>query len=107
MVVDFTGGQLFMNETDGSSFPNGGLRATHTAAAYNSWDRMSPPTVYGDTLFIPSAFVAWTGAALDHKTPLLRSQDAIHKEAMRLLKHLGDNSQTRLSPMWAGSRSIS
>jgi len=90
----FTGSQLFFNETDGSSFPNGGLRATHTAAAYNSWDKLSPVFVYGDTLFIPSCFVAWTGAALDHKTPLLRSQEAINKEGMRLLKHLGDTSAT-------------
>jgi len=90
MEVGFSGSQLFFNETDGSSFPNGGLRATHTAAAYNSWDRLSPVFVYGDTLYIPSAFVAWTGAALDHKTPLLRSQEAINREGMRLLKHLGD-----------------
>jgi glutamine synthetase len=96
MKVDFTGSQLFMNETDGSSFPNGGLRATHTAAAYNSWDRVSPPFVYGDTLYIPSAFVAWTGAALDHKTPLLRSQEAVGKEGLRLLKHLGDSSATKV-----------
>lgn len=92
MTVGFSGSQLFFNETDGSSFPNGGLRATHTAAAYNSWDRISPCFVYGDTLYIPSAFVAWTGAALDHKTPLLRSQEAINKEGMRLLKHLGDTT---------------
>merc|ERR1711871_908200 len=92
MTVGFSGSQLFFNETDGSSFPNGGLRATHTAAAYNSWDRVSPCFVYGDTLYIPSAFVAWTGAALDHKTPLLRSQEAINKEGMRLLKHLGDTT---------------
>merc|ERR1712193_122073 len=92
----FSGGKLFFNETDGSSFPNGGLRATHTAAAYNSWDKLSPPFLRGDTLFIPSVFVAWTGAALDHKTPLLRSQDAIHKEGMRLLKHLGDNSANKV-----------
>jgi len=90
----FSGGKLFFNETDGSSFPNGGLRATHTAAAYNSWDKLSPPFLRGDTLFIPSVFVAWTGAALDHKTPLLRSQEAINREGMRLLKHLGDTSAT-------------
>jgi glutamine synthetase len=94
MKIDFTGSQLFFNETDGSSFPNGGLRATHTAAAYNSWDRISPVFVIGDTLYIPSAFVAWTGAALDHKTPLLRSQEAINKEGMRLLKNLGDTTAT-------------
>merc|ERR1711871_935880 len=96
MTVGFSGSQLFFNETDGSSFPNGGLRATHTAAAYNSWDRISPCFAYGDTLYIPSAFVAWTGAALDHKTPLLRSEQAINKEGMRLLKHLGDSDATQV-----------
>jgi len=94
MKVGFSGSQLFFNETDGSSFPNGGLRATHTAAAYNSWDRKSPVFVYGDTLYIPSAFVAWTGAALDHKTPLLRSEEAINTEGLRLLKHLGDSESS-------------
>merc|ERR1711871_855052 len=96
MTTGFSGSQLFFNETDGSSFPNGGLRATHTAAAYNSWDRVSPCFAYGDTLYIPSAFVAWTGAALDHKTPLLRSEQAINKEGMRLLKHLGDSDATQV-----------
>jgi glutamine synthetase len=92
----FNGSKLFMNETDGSSFPNGGLRATHTAAAYNSWDRLSPPFIQGDTLYIPAAFVAWTGAALDHKTPLLRSQEAINTAGMRLLKNLGDTTSEQV-----------
>merc|ERR1711968_283947 len=83
MTVGFSGSQLFFTETDGSSFPNGGLRATHTAAAYNSWDKLSPPFIRGDTLYIPSSFVAWTGAALDHKTPMLRSQEAINREGIR------------------------
>jgi len=87
---DFSGSKLFFNETDGSSFPNGGTRATHTAAAYMSWDRMSPVFVKGDTLYIPASFVAWTGAALDEKTPLLRSQNAINEQGLRLLRHLGD-----------------
>ena len=66
MQVSFKGSQLFYNETDGSSFPNGGLRQTHTAAAFNTWDKSSPAFVYLDTLWLPSAFIAWTGHALDH-----------------------------------------
>lgn len=82
----FSDGNLFMSETDGSSFPNGGLRITHAAAAFMSWDKTSPPYILGDTLFIPSAFATFNGEALDHKTPLLRSQEAINKEGLRLLK---------------------
>jgi glutamine synthetase len=93
---DFSGGKLFFNETDGSSFPNGGTRDTHTAAAYMSWDRMSPAFVNGDTLYIPASFVAWTGAALDEKTPLLRSQDAVNEQGLRLLRHLGDSSAQKV-----------
>jgi len=89
MQVSFKGSQLFYNETDGSSFPNGGLRQTHTAAAFNTWDKSSPAFVYQDTLWLPSAFIAWTGHALDHKTPLLRSEVAINREGKRLIKHFG------------------
>jgi glutamine synthetase len=85
----FSGSLLYQSETDGSSFPNGGLRATHTAAAYMSWDRLSPPFVRGDTVYIPSSFITWTGAAEDEKTPLLRSQEAVNKEGVRLMKAIG------------------
>jgi len=88
----FSGSRLFMNETDGSSFPNGGLRDTHRAAAYLSWDKLSPPFVRGDTLYLPSAFISWYGDALDEKTPLLRSQEAVNKAALRLLHHLGESA---------------
>ena len=67
-VGTFSGALLFQSETDGSSFPNGGLRATHTAAAYMSWDRLSPPFIRGDTVYIPSSFITWTGAAEDEKS---------------------------------------
>jgi glutamine synthetase len=67
-------GRLFTGETDGSSFPNGGLRVTHQAAAFTSWDRGSPPFIYNGTCFIPCAFVTHYGSALDDKTPLLRSE---------------------------------
>jgi glutamine synthetase len=93
----FSGGLLFTGETDGSSFPNGGLRATHTAAAYNGWDMSSMPYVRGDTLFIPSAFISWEGDALDSKTVLLRSQEAVSRESLRLLRHLGDDNATRVN----------
>lgn len=92
----FSTGQVFMSETDGSSFPNGGLRATHTAAAYMAWDRSSPPYVKGDTLYFPCAFTAWTGEALDYKTPLLRSQRAVGEESVRLLKHLGHDDVAKV-----------
>ena len=75
----FNDGQLFMSESDGSSYPNGGMRSTHTAAAYMSWDRSSPPYIVGDTMYIPSTFAAWTGAPLDYKTPLLKAQEAVSK----------------------------
>lgn len=85
----FSEEQLFMSESDGSSYPNGGLRNTHTAAAYMGWDRSSPPFIRGDTVYIPSTFAAWTGAALDYKTPLLKAQTAIDKAATRMCHHLG------------------
>ena len=69
LIIDLSGSQLFQTETDGSSFPNGGLRDTHQAAAYIGWDTGSPPFVYRQTLYIPSAFVTWNGEALDQKTP--------------------------------------
>jgi len=84
-----TGEQLLAGETDGSSYPNGGLRATHRAGAYLKIDPCSPIFLRGDTIFIPACFVAYTGEALDEKTPLLRSVEAMSKEGKRLLKHLG------------------
>ena len=78
--------RLFFGETDGSSFPNGGLRATHTAAAFTTWDKSSPCFVYDKVLRIPCSFVTHLGACIDDKTPLLRSNDAVNKEALRLLK---------------------
>lgn len=84
-----TGEQLLSGETDGSSYPNGGLRATHSAGAYLKIDPMSPIFLRGDTIFIPACFVAYTGEALDEKTPLLRANEALSREGQRLLKHLG------------------
>jgi glutamine synthetase len=80
--------RLFVGETDGSSFPNGGLRATHTAAAFTTWDRSSPCFVMDKVLRIPCAFVTHLGACIDDKTPLLRSNDAVNKQGLRLLKNI-------------------
>mmetsp|Transcript_94711 Transcript_94711/g.197889 ORF Transcript_94711/g.197889 Transcript_94711/m.197889 type:complete len:760 (+) Transcript_94711:70-2349(+) len=82
----FPADRLFVGETDGSSFPNGGLRVTHAAAAFTTWDRGSPLFVHGDTLYIPCAFVTHLGTCIDQKTPLLRSSDAISRQGLRLLK---------------------
>ena len=92
----FSGTKLFVGETDGSSFPNGGMRATHTAAAFTSWDLTSPPFIRDGTLYIPAVFVSHHGKALDQKTPLLRSMAAVNKQGVRLLKHLGDTEATQV-----------
>jgi len=81
--------RLFQGETDGSSFPNGGLRVTHAAAAFTVWDRTSPPFIVGTTLRIPCSFVTHLGKCIDDKTPLLRSMDAVTTQGLRLLKAMG------------------
>mmetsp|Transcript_6127 Transcript_6127/g.13211 ORF Transcript_6127/g.13211 Transcript_6127/m.13211 type:complete len:613 (+) Transcript_6127:462-2300(+) len=88
-VEDFKGKNLVKGETDGSSFPNGGLRATHTAGGYLAVDTSSPIFLRGDVVFIPSAFVSYYGAALDEKTPVLRSNEALSIHGTRLLGLLG------------------
>lgn len=87
--------RLFFGETDGSSFPNGGLRATHTAAAFTSWDRSSPCFVLDKVLRIPCCFVTQLGACIDDKTPLLRSNDALNKEGLRLLKAINISTNVK------------
>merc|ERR1719203_2018656 len=89
IAFDFKGKDLVKGETDGSSYQNGGLRATHTAGGYLAVDTSSPIFLRGDTIFIPSAFVSYYGAALDEKTPLLRANEALSKEGTTLLKSLG------------------
>eukprot|EP01038_Epipyxis_sp_PR26KG_P006842 gene6842-9366_t len=86
---DFKGKNILKGETDGSSYPNGGLRATHRAGAYLSVDPTSPIFLRGDTIFIPACLVSFNGHALDEKTPLLRASDALSKEGARLLNLLG------------------
>ncbi len=92
-VAEFTGSQLVQGEPDASSFPSGGIRATFEARGYTAWDVTSPAYILenpnGTTLCIPTAFVSWTGEALDKKTPLLRSMKALNTQAQRILKLLG------------------
>jgi glutamine synthetase len=92
LAVGLSGTELFMTETDGSSFPNGGLRCTHAAAAFMAWDMSSPPFIYGENLFLPASFVAFTGESLDVKTPLLKASQSLDTQATRLLRLLGDHS---------------
>jgi glutamine synthetase len=89
VVQDFKGKTLIKGETDGSSYPNGGLRGTHRAGGYLAIDTSSPIVLRGDTIFIPSVFVSYYGAALDEKTPLLRANNALNREGSRLLSKLG------------------
>ncbi len=88
-VLEFSGKLLRKGEQDASSFPSGGLRATFEARGYTSWDCTSPAFVKDDSLYIPTLFCSYTGEALDNKTPLLKSCDALNKEAVNLLKKLG------------------
>mmetsp|Transcript_49176 Transcript_49176/g.73094 ORF Transcript_49176/g.73094 Transcript_49176/m.73094 type:complete len:729 (-) Transcript_49176:158-2344(-) len=89
LKFDFDGDLLVKGETDGSSFPNGGLRDTHTAGGYVAIDSTSPVFLRDDVIYIPSVFVSYFGKALDEKTPLLRANDAMSEHGSRLLKHLG------------------
>ena len=86
---DFKGKDLLKGETDGSSFPNGGMRATHTAGGYVGLDPTSPIMLRGDTIYIPSCFVSFNGDALDEKTPLHRAVGAMSDAGVRLLSKLG------------------
>src|SRR3954471_4224183 len=94
-IAEFSGKELIKGEPDASSFPSGGLRATFEARGYTAWDPTSPAFIMehpnGATLVIPTAFLSWTGEALDTKTPLLRSMDALSIQALRILKLFGKN----------------
>ena len=87
-ILEFSGKLLRKGEPDASSFPTGGLRATFEARGYTAWDTTSPAFVKNHTLYIPTLFCSYTGEALDHKTPLLKSCEVLNKEAVRLLKLL-------------------
>ena len=96
-ILDFNGKLLRKGETDASSFPSGGLRATFEARGYTAWDCTSHAFVKDGSLYIPTLFCSYTGEALDNKTPLLKSCDALNKEAVRLLNKIGMNDVTNVS----------
>ena len=89
VILSLTGKSLIVGESDASSFPSGGSRATYMARGYTAWDPTSPAFVKGNTLYIPTVFVSHTGETLDNKSPLLRSMTALDKQAKRLLKLFG------------------
>ena len=89
VIMDFSGKELIQGEPDASSFPSGGLRATFEARGYTAWDPTSYAFIKGHTLCIPTAFCAYSGEALDKKTPLLRSMEAVNRQAKRILKLFG------------------
>src|SRR6201991_411563 len=99
-LAEFSGKELIQGEPDASSFPTGGIRATFEARGYTAWDPTSPAFILenpnGTLLCIPTAFASWTGEALDHKIPLLRSMDALSKSAVRALKLFGDEETHRV-----------
>ncbi|MCI6019470.1 MAG: glutamine synthetase III [Clostridiales bacterium] len=101
VIMEFSGKELIKGESDGSSFPSGGLRATFEARGYTAWDCTSPAFIHetpaGATLCIPTVFFSYTGEALDKKTPLLRSMEAINKQAMRIVRLFGDNRAAKVT----------
>ena len=102
VLMSFSGKELIKGESDASSFPSGGLRATFEARGYTAWDCTSPAFVRhdaaGGTLCIPTAFCSYTGEALDQKTPLLRSMEAINTQALRLLRLFGNTTSRKVTP---------
>src|SRR4029078_1250464 len=99
-IAEFSGRNLVQGEPDASSFPSGGIRAAFEPRGYTAWD-VTPPIFLqvepnGTTLTIPTAYVSYTGEALDHKIPLLRSQEALGSHALRRLKWFGNTSATRV-----------
>jgi glutamine synthetase len=96
-VAEFSGKELIKGEPDASSFPSGGMRSTFEARGYTTWDPTSPPWLLtsqnGTTLVIPTAFVSWTGESLDKKTPLLRSIEALSRQAIRILRLFGSRAE--------------
>ena len=96
VIMEFSGKELVKGESDGSSFPNGGLRATFEARGYTAWDPTSYAFVRDGSLYIPTCFFSYTGESLDKKTPLLRSMDEVSREAVRILRLLGDKETKRV-----------
>ena len=104
VLMEFSGKALIKGESDASSFPSGGLRATFEARGYTAWDCTSPAFIKKDVagtgaiLYIPTAFCSYTGEALDQKTPLLRSMEAINKQALRLIRLFGNTTSQTVTP---------
>ena len=96
VVMEFSGKELISGESDASSFPSGGLRATFEARGYTVWDTTSYAFIKDGTLFIPTAFCSYSGEALDKKTPLLRSMEAVSKQALRILRLFGNGAAKRV-----------
>ncbi|MDO4565194.1 MAG: glutamine synthetase III [Clostridia bacterium] len=108
-LASFSGKSLIKGEADGSSLPSGGLRATFEARGYTTWDCTSPAFIKRDSagrgcLCIPTAFCSFDGAALDAKTPLLRSMEALNRQALRVLRHLGDKTTRKVLPTVGGEQ---
>ena len=97
VIMEFSGKSLVRGEPDASSFPSGGLRATFEARGYTAWDPTSFAFLKDNSLYIPTCFFSFTGAALDKKTPLLRSMDEVSREAVRILRLFGDMETKRVS----------
>lgn len=98
VILEFSGKELIQGEPDASSFPNGGLRNTFEARGYTVWDCTSPAFVREETLYIPTAFCSYTGEALDAKTPVLRSMEAVNRQALRVLRAFGNTTAKRVIP---------
>jgi glutamine synthetase len=97
VIMEFSGKELIKGEPDASSFPSGGLRATFEARGYTAWDCTSPAFIKDGSLYIPTAFASYTGEALDKKTPLLRSMDALNRQALRILRVLGNTTASKVT----------
>ena len=96
VIMKFTGKNLARGESDASSLPNGGLRSTFEARGYTAWDPTSKAFVRDGSLYIPTVFCSYSGESLDKKTPLLRSVEAIGKQAIRVLRILGDKKTKKV-----------
>ena len=98
VIMDFSGKELVCGEPDASSFPSGGLRATFEARGYSAWDPTSFAFIKDGSLCIPTVFCSYGGEALDKKTPLLRSMEAVSREAVKILRLFGDEKVRRATP---------
>ena len=107
IVMEFSGKELVRGEPDASSFPSGGLRATFEARGYTAWDPTAYAFLKDNTLYIPTVFFSYSGEALDKKTPLLRSIDAMSRQAVRILRLFGDTKTKKFQRTSAPSRNIS